>query len=169
VTHHRQHPIQPHHRTHTYPAYIIDFIKTLVPIAKETKKRWGTPIAVLVAQGALESSWGQHVKGNAYFGIKGRASSGRSISFATHEVVAGRVTTVSDSFRAYASLADAADDYGRFLRTSKRYASCFAFSSQPEQFADRLAEAGYATDPDYAPKLKSIMRAHNLARYDQIE
>jgi len=63
MTHHRHHPIKPHHRTHTYPAYVTDFIKALVPIAQGVKKTWGTPVAVLVAQGALESSWGQHSRG----------------------------------------------------------------------------------------------------------
>ena len=167
MTHHRHHPIKPHHRTHSYPPYVTNFIATLVPIAKAVKTKWGTPVAVLVAQGALESSWGRHVKGNAYFGIKGHSASGQSVSFGTHEEVGGKLVAITDDFRAYASMADAADDYGRFLKTNPRYAGCFAFTDQPDLFVDRLAAAGYATDSGYADKIKTIIRVHKLAQYDQ--
>ena len=62
---------------------------------------------------------------------------------------------------------EAAEDYGRFLRTNRRYATCFAYSDQPDLFVDHLAAAGYATDPDYADKLKRIIRAHRLGDYDR--
>jgi len=77
------------------------------------------------------------------------------------------MVAITDSFRAYTSMADAADDYGRFLRTNKRYAGCFAFSDQPELFVDQLAAAGYATDEGYAGKLKAIMHVHKLTQYDR--
>jgi flagellum-specific peptidoglycan hydrolase FlgJ len=121
---------------------------------------------VLIAQGAEESWWGKHVKGNAYFGIKGKSSQGQSLDFATHEVADGASIEITDTFRAYASLDEAADDYGQFLRSNPRYASCFAYSNQPERFVDHLAAAGYATDPDYAEKLKKIIRSHELWKYD---
>jgi flagellum-specific peptidoglycan hydrolase FlgJ len=166
MTHEATHPIKPHHATHHTPAYVTAFINKLVPIARDVKKKWGVPIAVLVAQGALESAWGQHVKGNAYFGIKGKSEAGKSVNFATHEVVGGKSVAVTDNFRAYTDLAEAADDYGQFLKTNPRYSACFAFTNQPYQFVDHLAAAGYATDPDYAKKLKSIIRVYHLAAYD---
>jgi flagellum-specific peptidoglycan hydrolase FlgJ len=81
--------------------------------------------------------------------------------------VGGKHEAVNDDFRAYTSLEDAADDYGQFLRNNPRYAACFAYSNQPYIFVDVLAAAGYATDPDYAHKLKSIIRVHTLTVYDQ--
>ena len=157
---------KPHAKTHNPPAYVTAFIKELLPIATQVKKTWGVPISVLIAQGALESAWGQHVKGNAYFGIKGHTPSGGSVSFGTHEVYDGKSVAITDTFRAYSSLTDAADDYGRFLASNPRYRPCFAYSNQPDHFVDALAAAGYATDPDYAAKLKGIIRHHNLAGYD---
>ncbi len=165
--HSQDHPVKPHHRTHTSPPYVTAFIAKLLPIAQSVKQTWGVPIAVLIAQGALETGWGQHVKGNAYFGIKGKSESGGSVSFATHEVVDGKSITIHDSFRAYASLQEAADGYGEFLRSNPRYAAAFAYTDQPDRFVDTAAAAGYATDPDYAHKLKSIIRAHGLAAYDK--
>jgi peptidoglycan hydrolase FlgJ len=167
MTHHKHHPIKPHHRTHHTPAYVTAFITKLLPIARTVKKKWSVPIAVLVAQGALESSWGRHVKGNAFFGIKGRSQSGKSVNFGTHEVVDGKSIAVHDHFRAYESLEEAADDYGQFLRNNQRYSACFAYSDQPDQFVDHLAVAGYATDPEYAHKLKSIIHAHHLDSHDK--
>lgn len=161
------HPVKPHHRAHATPAYVTDFIALLLPVARKVKQTWGVPIAVCIAQAALETGWGKHVKGNAYFGIKGKAPTGKSVNFDTREVIGGRSMTINDKFRAYTDLDEAADDYGRFLKTNARYAACFAFSDQPEQFVDRLAAAGYATDPNYAHVLKSIIRSHSLAAYDQ--
>jgi len=165
--HSQDHPVKPHHRTHTIPPYVTAFITKLLPIAQSVKQTWGVPIAVLIAQGALETGWGQHVKGNAYFGIKGKSESGGSVSFSTHEVVDGKSITIHDSFRAYASLQEAADGYGEFLRSNPRYAAAFAYTDQPDRFVDTVAAAGYATDPDYAHKLKGIIRAHGLAAYDK--
>ncbi len=165
--HHHVKAHAPHTRVHYTPPYVAEFIAKLVPIAQKVKADWGVPVAVLVAQGALESSWGRHVKGNAYFGIKGKSETGNSVNFATHEVVAGKTISIHDSFRAYKSLDEAADDYGQFLKNNPRYASAFAYTDQPDLFIDHVAAAGYATDPDYAKKIKSIIRAHNLASYDQ--
>jgi flagellum-specific peptidoglycan hydrolase FlgJ len=159
--------IPPHHRVHQTPAYVTQFIAKLLPIARDVKKNWGVPIAVLIAQGAQETGWGRHVVGNAYFGIKGHSPSGASVDFTTHEVVGKQSVAITDTFRAYDSLADAADDYGRFLKTNPGYASCFAYSDNPDQFVDHLAAAGYATDPNYAAELKSIIRVHQLAEYDR--
>ncbi len=160
---HRRHP---HIKTHSTPPHVRVFIDKLLPIARGVKTKYNVPVAVLIAQGALESAWGQHVKGNAFFGIKGHSPSGASVTFNTHEVEAGKSLAITDRFRAYANLEDAADDYGRFLASNPRYRTCFAFSDNPEKFVDSLAAAKYATDPNYATKLKSIIKHHSLAAYD---
>lgn len=164
---HRHHPLKSHYRLHVDPPYVAAFIKELTPIAKEVKRRWKVPMAVLIAQGALESNWGRSVKGNAYFGIKGKSPDGKSVTFGTHEEVDGIFVSINGQFRAYASLAEAANDYGRFLATNKRYAVCFSYSDQPAQFVAALAAAGYATDSSYAGKVTSIIRAYHLAKLDE--
>ena len=166
MPHHRHHPIKPHHKTHATPSYVTAFIARITPAAKAVNAAWGVPVCVVIAQAALESSWGQHVKGNAYFGVKGKSSAGASVSFATHEVANGHATLIHDSFRAYTSLEEAADDYGRLLRNNPRFSPSFAYSKQPDQFVDHVARAGYATDPNYAAKLKNIIKAHRLDQID---
>jgi flagellar protein FlgJ len=40
------------------------------------------------------------------------------------------------------------------------------YRNDPDQFARELQRAGYATDPQYASKLISIMRSNNLYEYN---
>lgn len=137
--------------------HVQDFIKGAKPLAVEVQKKFGIPWGVAVAQSALETGWGQHVRGNNYFGIKGQGQ-----EFLTHEYVNGKRINIVDSFRAYESMEDSFMDYGLFLTRNKRYAACFLYKDEPERFAEELQRAGYATDPKYAAKLKNIMSRWNL-------
>ena len=74
---------------------------------------------------------------------------------------------MSDSFRAYANFSEAAEDYGKFLTTNQRYVSAFAYTNNPSKFAEQLQVAKYATDPQYAEKLKTIISTYYLDEYDK--
>ncbi len=111
---------------------------------------------------------GQTFVKNAYFGIKGKAPDGKSVDFGTSEVVGGKVIHEKDTFRAYTGFSDAADDYGRFLSENARYKHAFAVKQDPEKFVTEIARAGYATDPNYAKSLISIIRSHHLAHWDRL-
>ena len=148
------------------PSAPAAFIASCLTSAKQVKQTYNVPIAVLIAQAALESGWGQHVKDFAYFGIKGHAPTGSSTTFQTTEVINGEVIHEAQTFRAYTSFADAADDYGRFLTSNHRYNGCFQYANDPVNFVKTLAAAGYATDPNYASKLIALMQGHGLLAYD---
>lgn len=154
---------KPHHHPKTSASVV--FIQKIAPVAQQVSRQWHVPASVLIAQAALESGWGQHVKGNAYFGIKGHAPSGATVNFATTEFVKGKKTSTHDNFRAYKDFADAANDYGRFLASNPRYAAAFK-TGDADSFVDVLQKAGYATDPQYAKKLKSIIHHNKLTQYD---
>jgi len=149
------------------PANVSAFVtKTLVD-AKAIKLKYKVPVSVLIAQAALESGWGRHVKDNAYFGIKAHNTSGTTTSFKTTEVINGKKVSMTDSFRSYKNFKEAAEDYGKFLTTNPRYKTAFAHSSDPYKFAEQIEAAGYATDPRYAAKLKSIISTYYLDEYDK--
>ncbi len=152
---------------HGAPPHVESFLKMALPGARTVKARWRVPIAVLLAQAAQETGWGRTVVGNAYFGVKGKSASGGTTAFHTTEVIKGKVVHLKDNFRAYASFAEAADDYGRFLNENARYAGCFAHTGNPLLFAESVAAAGYATDPNYAASLTSIIRSRGFDRYDR--
>jgi hypothetical protein len=154
-------------RTIPRPKNVQDFLDMAASPAEITASKWGVPASVLLAQSALESGWGKHVKNNAYFGIKGKSPSGDSVSFNTTEVINGKVIHIKDTFRAYADYAESADDYGRFLSENKRYKSAFSYSDKPNSFINAIAKAGYATDPNYAPKLIHLMECYDLYEFDK--
>jgi flagellum-specific peptidoglycan hydrolase FlgJ len=152
---------------HAAPAHVQKFLKLALPGARKTKKRWGVPIAVLLAQAAQETGWGRKVVDNAYFGIKGKSPTGAATKFNTTEVLNGKVVKMTDTFRAYESFEEAAEDYGRFLNEQPRYAGAFAFRDDPIKFAEAVAKAGYATDPHYAASLTRIIVSRRFDRYDR--
>jgi hypothetical protein len=49
-----------------------------------------------------------------------------------------------------------------------RYRAAFDHTHDPEAFAKAVANAGFATDPNYGNKLISIMRTHNLEDFDRV-
>lgn len=156
-------PLRP---AHNLPANVNSFIAMALPAARRVSAKWDVPVAVILAQSALESGWGMHVVNNAYFGIKGKSASGNSSTFRTTEVIGGKVIHLNDTFRAYKDYGESADDYGRFLNENSRYRPAFGFTSNPLRFIDEVARAGYATDPHYADNLKRIIRRYGFEQYD---
>lgn len=147
------------------PEHVKAFIEMMLPVARQTKQDWSVPIAALIAQGALESGWGRSVVSNAYFGIKGKSLQG-SVEFTTQEFIDGKSVKLKDSFRSYKNLSEAADDYGRFLNENPRYSKAFLHKNDPQAFINAIAASNYATDPEYANKLISIIRRYELGKYD---
>lgn len=142
------------------------FIAMLLAGAQECQRATGIPASVTIAQAALESGWGERVRGNNLFGIKAdKAWKGKTVDVPTHEVIKGQRVFVVDKFRAYNSWAECVMDRARFLKANPRYAKCFR-ETTGEGWARAMAAAGYATDPAYAEKLISVMRGRKMAQYD---
>ncbi len=142
------------------------FIAMLLTGAQECQRATGIPASITIAQAALESSWGERVRGNNLFGIKAdKAWKGKTIDVPTHEVIKGNRIFVVDKFRAYDSWAECIMDRARFLKANPRYAACFR-ETTGEGWAHAMAAAGYATDPDYANKLIAVMKGRKMAQYD---
>jgi flagellar protein FlgJ len=143
------------------------FIGMLAQAAQDCQRKTGIPASITLAQAALESSWGERAVGNNLFGIKADKSwTGPTVTFGTHEHLNGKDVAMPDKFRHYASYAESMGDHAQFLRKNPRYAACFK-ETTGAGWARALQAAGYATDPDYAKKLQSIIHDRNLAFYDQ--
>jgi flagellar protein FlgJ len=129
------------------------------------------PASVAIAQAILESDWGGSrlsAEFHNYFGIKATSKPGTAgvVWFNTWEVIDGANVTVRAAFRAYARAADSFIDHGRFFIENPRYAAAMAARHDPRQFAREINKAGYATDPNYAPKLITLMDRYDLYAYD---
>src|ERR1700754_4161738 len=150
----------------------LDFIRRAAPGAQRGFKEFHVPASVTIAQAILESNWGKQHVANNYFGIKAAsATSFGSIAIGTAmaptwEGVNGKTVHVQGRFRKYRSMSDSMRDHGRFLKENSRYKPAFAHSGDADAFAHAIHKAGYATDPQYAAKLISLMKTWNLYRFD---
>ena len=145
------------------------------PSALQCQEETDIPAMATLAQSAMESAWGEKIPGNMFFGIKaGSGWRGKKQLITTREVLSkGNVKfpkiisivkrvdgkydyRVEDWFRAYDSAAESFADHGRFLLSQPRYHNAIGIHD-PKQFADEIAKAGYATDPNYAKTWKQII------------
>lgn len=152
------------------PATKQEFVSDLLPFAHQVEKELGVSHTVVLAQAALESGWGRHVirkpdGSNSFnvFGIKADSSwSGDRVATKTIEFHDGVGQRTTESFRAYQSLGEAANDYADFIRNNPRYSQAIEHGSDPHAYARELQRAGYATDPAYAEKIEQILDSQTL-------
>lgn len=141
------------------------FVRTLLPMARDAAEESGIDPRLMVAQAALETGWGKHmIRGNngdhSYnlFGIKADSRwQGDSVNIATTEFREGIKMQERADFRRYPDYRESFRDYVTFLQDNPRYRDVWEVADQPEAFAERLQQAGYATDPAYGRKIRSIM------------
>lgn len=147
-----------------------EFVHKLLPLAEKASRDSGIDPRLMVAQAALETGWGKHMiegKGSApshnLFGIKADARwQGETVDITTTEFREGVPMTERAAFRAYPDYEASFSDYVTFLETNPRYRDVLASADQPEVFAQKLQDAGYATDPEYGEKIRRIMNGDSL-------
>jgi len=139
------------------------FIQQLAPLAESTAAKMGLQPLWLLAQAALESGWGRSTprlasgqSSHNLFGIKAHGWKGASTAAITTEYQNGKAIKQTAQFRAYPSFAHSFDDYLNFLQNNPRYQKALQWVNHPEQFINALQQAGYASDPHYAQKIKQI-------------
>jgi peptidoglycan hydrolase FlgJ len=145
---------------------VKDFVQAVADGAQEASQMTGIPSAFITAQAALESGWGKRQILNSdgstshnLFGIKaGPGWNGKVAKVWTLEYINGSYQKVLANFRSYDSYQDSFKDYANLLTKSPRYQSVIANGQTAAGFANGLQNAGYATDPGYANKLKSIIQ-----------
>ncbi len=139
------------------------FLESLRPHAEAAEAATGVPARFVLAQAALESGWGEKeiraADGQAsfnLFGIKaGRNWGGESVEAVTTEYRQGLAMKLTQRFRAYPDYTAAFTDYANLLRS--RFGEAVKAGDDAAAFAKGLADAGYATDPGYAGKLRAVI------------
>ncbi|GAB4356913.1 MAG: flagellar assembly peptidoglycan hydrolase FlgJ [Gammaproteobacteria bacterium] len=142
------------------------FVQHILPYARKAASLLGLGPEVLIAQAALETGWGRGVIRDAagesshnLFNIKADSRwDGPVVAKRTLEYVDGVAVLEQANFRRYSSPVQSFEDYVDFLRSSPRYQEALQHDGDPARFVEGLQSAGYATDPDYANKIKEIMR-----------
>lgn len=145
-------------RADYYSAYIDKY----APMAIKQMEEYGIPASITLAQGLLESAAGRSslaTEGNNHFGIK------------CHSDWQGETMLRDDDapdecFRVYKNASESFRDHSLFLRR-KRYASLFELDVLDYAgWARGLRKCGYATDPNYADRLITIIERYALYTYD---
>jgi hypothetical protein len=144
--------------------YFPDTVRTLAAIVEA---RYKVPAAVTMAQWALESGWGKrNLNVSNYFGHTFAAT--KRFCAAPKFVTCRELVSVRGAnrpgnpvrFTSYTSIKECFDVHGQYLSSSQLYRAAFVVSDA-EQFA-RIIALHYATDPDYAVKLITIIRRYKL-------
>lgn len=149
------------------------FVSTLLPVAESISADTGIDPKLMVAQAALETGWGRHmIRGDdsqpSYnlFGIKADSRwQGDAVTITTTEFREGVPMKERADFRAYPDYESSFRDYVKFLESNPRYRDVLASADQPDVFARKLQEAGYATDPQYGDKINQIMNRDSLMTF----
>ncbi len=147
-----------------------EFVQKLWPYAERAAEKLGVAPEVILSQAALETGWGKYIladqQGSSFnlFNIKAHRWDGDTVAKTALEYRDGKALHEQSQFRAYDSYQHSFDDYVRFLQTQPRYSQALQHVGDPNAFIEQLHKAGYATDPQYADKIKRIMNSDTLAQ-----
>ncbi len=151
-------------KSHKLKQYTIeDYIQEFAPFATKEMRRTGIPASIKLAQGILESNFGNSNlarEANNHFGIKCHANYQGKGYYMNDDAA-------NECFRVYDKAIDSWHDHSEFLRTRPRYAHLFKLDPKDyKAWAKGLKDAGYATNPQYANLLIRIIEERKLHQYD---
>lgn len=134
--------------------------------AEEASRSSGIPAHYMLGQAALESGWGKReingmdgTPSHNLFGIKATGDwKGKVVEAMTTEYIHGIKQKRIEKFRAYDSYADSFRDFASLIRNNPRYQGAIANLDNVKEYAQGLQKGGYATDPNYASKLVSVIQ-----------
>ncbi len=141
------------------------YVELYSQIAIKEMQRTGVPASITLAQGILESRFGESElsrKSNNHFGIKCKLDW-------TGEKVYHNDDENQECFRKYNNIEESFIDHSNFLKSRPHYASLFSLN--PTDFiawAKGLKKAGYATEINYPSMLIKIIDDYNLNQYTLI-
>ena len=148
----------------------VAFIQSLLPAAQKAAASLGLEPLALIAQAALETGWGQRMfknttgqNSNNLFGIKAQANwQGQVAVVDTLEYRQGVAQKEKARFRAYDSAEQSLHDYVDLIQSNPRYQAALSVASDTKAYFQRLQAAGYATDPNYAQKILSVLEGSSF-------
>lgn len=144
----------------------------IVRAAVRAYEKYGVPTAITLAQIILESgtTFSQLAeRDHNLFGVKYYGSGTEGIHYRWYETTeygSHGSYKVMAKFKIYSSYGAAIDEHGKLL-SQPLYMDRVSDPEDPDSWADAL-QGVYATAPNYAEQLKTIMREYNLYRFNGI-
>ena len=130
----------------------------------------------MMAQAILESDSGKSILAQSpnfnLFGVKGNYN-GQSVNFNTLEAgTDNQMFNINAGFRKYPNLKSSLQDYADLIKhgidgNPDIYKPTWKDEALTYKDATSHLSHSYATDPDYAKKLNSIIKHYNLTEFDK--
>lgn len=144
---------------------IYTYIDKYKEIALKKMQEYKIPASITLAQGIFESACGTSklaTIGNNHFGIKCHTNwTGDTIRIDDDEL--------QECFRKYEQVEDSYNDHSLFLTSRARYKDLFTLDIMDyKAWAVGLKAAGYATNPEYANRLISLIERFNIHQLDSL-
>ena len=143
-----------------------EYISTFAPLAIRQQKEYGIPASIKIAQGMIESRYGNSDlsrRSNNHFGIKCKSNW-------VGDTVRYDDDARQECFRRYSTIEDSYRDHSEFLKGSPRYERLFRLDPKDYKgWAKGLKECGYATNPHYASILIKCIEDYELYLLDDGE
>jgi len=138
------------------------YIAKYKDIAMAEMQRSGVPAAITLAQGILESKYGESdlcVESNNHFGIKCKTEW-------TGDKVYHDDDAKHECFRSYPDAAASFRDHSDFLKNRPYYTDLFKLDiTDAEGWAYGLKKDGYATEKEYPQRLLKVINDYDLNQY----
>lgn len=149
------------------------FLQLVTGPALQSERASQIPAAISIAQAILESGWGKSqlfLRANNPFGIKvSHTLTDRYQMYTapTKEFTDDQWRTITANFQKFQNLGQAFERHGQLLRTQRYGLTDEILEILPvglrcERVAKALQLNGYATDPEYAEKLMTLVREFHL-------
>jgi hypothetical protein len=158
--------------TGAVPARHDSYIRQFAPLAVDEMYYSGIPASIKLAQGILETSGGQSrlaTEGYNHFGIKCKSYwTGDTLQLRDDDLDANG-NLIESCFRCYDSPRESYRDHSDFLRNGERYRPLFQLDrTDYSAWANGLQQCGYATNPEYARKLVTLIERYHLHVFDRV-
>ncbi|HCQ3545878.1 TPA: amidase domain-containing protein [Staphylococcus aureus] len=150
------------------------FVKSIAKDAHRIGQDNDIYASVMIAQAILESDSGRSALAKSpnhnLFGIKG-AFKGNSVPFNTLEADGNQLYSINAGFRKYPSTKESLKDYSDLIKNGidgNRTIYKPTWKSEADSYKDATSHLSktYATDPNYAKKLNSIIKHYQLTQFD---
>jgi LysM repeat protein len=139
-----------------------NYIDLYSEAAVKNMARHGVPASITLAQGMLESGYGESKlakSANNHFGIKCGNWTGKKV-YADDD-------RPNECFRRYKSAFESFEDHSLFLSSKERYAFLFDLKTTDYKgWAHGLRKAGYATNNRYPDLLIKLIEQYELDQFD---
>lgn len=150
-----------------------DFIAKLAKYVQKYAPQYGiTVCSPIIAQGILESAWGESRLAKVYhnyFGLKcGSKWTGASVNMATkEEYTPGTKTDIRANFRAYSDMESGVRGYFEFIQL-ERYQNLRGVAD-PAEYLRIIKSDGYATSSTYVADCMAVVKQYELTKFDPVK